>query len=325
MAEHIRSSTHRTSTPSGRTPPSPGAGRAAAPATDHDASSSPSADPSTGNPSTASPDAVATPPAQPTDGSTERSKDGPKDGPKDGATTDSGRGFSRFSKAQLLVGLLVASLGFAIVVQLRQTEQQGLASLRQSDLVRILDDVGDRRDRLAAEASDLESQRRELSDVRTGDQAALDAARSRATTLGILAGTVAAEGPGVEVYITDPRATVRAATLLDLVQELRDAGAEAIQIGSARVIASTSFSDVDGGIAVDNVMLRPPYTVRAIGDGQTMATALEIPGGVIASIPEGAHATVATRESVEVSALHALPEAQYARPAVTPTPASSGK
>jgi uncharacterized protein YlxW (UPF0749 family) len=244
---------------------------------------------------------------------------GTPDSPAAGSRT-----FSRFSKAQLLVGVLVAALGFAIVVQLRQTEQQGLASLRQSDLVRILDDVGDRRDRLAAEASDLESQRRQLSDVRTGDQAALDAARSRATTLGILAGTVAAKGPGVEVYITDPRAAVRAATLLDLVQELRDAGAEAIQIGSARVIASTSFSDVDGGVAIDNVMLRAPYTVRAVGDGQTMATALEIPGGVIASMPEGAHATVATRDEVEVTALHALPDPQYARPAVTPTPTRSG-
>ncbi|HET8615953.1 MAG TPA: DUF881 domain-containing protein [Actinomycetales bacterium] len=246
------------------------------------------------------------------------------DAPDEPTGTDgapASRRLARFSKAQLLVALLVAALGFAIVVQLRQTEQQGLASLRQSDLVRILDDVGDRRDRLAAEASDLESQRRQLSDVRTGDQAALDAARSRASTLGILAGTVAAKGPGVEVYITDPQASVRAATLLDLVQELRDAGAEAIQIGSARVIASTSFTDVDGGIAVDNVMLRAPYTVRAVGDGQTMATALEIPGGVIASMPAGAHATVATHDEVEVTALHALPDPQYARPAVTPSPA----
>jgi uncharacterized protein YlxW (UPF0749 family) len=237
----------------------------------------------------------------------------------------SGRGrLSRFSKAQLLVAVLVAALGFAIVVQLRQTEQQGLATLRQSDLVRILDDVGDRRDRLAAEASDLESQRRELTDVRTGDQAALDAARSRATTLGILAGTVAAKGPGVEVYITDPGATVRAATLLDLVQELRDAGAEAIQIGAARVVASTAFTDITDGVAVDNLVLTAPYTVRAIGDGQTMATALEIPGGVIASMPEGAHATVATRDEVEVTALHAMPDPAYARPAATPTPQASG-
>jgi uncharacterized protein YlxW (UPF0749 family) len=230
---------------------------------------------------------------------------------------------SRFSKAQLLVAVLVAALGFAIVVQLRQTEQQGLATLRQSDLVRILDDVGDRRDRLAAEASDLESQRRELTDVRTGDQAALDAARARAMTLGILAGTVAAKGPGVEVYITDPRSTVRAATLLDMVQELRDAGAEAIQIGAARVVASTAFSDIRGGVAVDNLVLSAPYTVTAIGDGQTMATALEIPGGVIASMPEGAHATVATREEVEVTALHAMPDPAYARPAATPTPKPS--
>lgn len=229
----------------------------------------------------------------------------------------------RLSRAQVLAAVLVAALGFALVAQLRQTEEQGLATLRQSDLIRILDDVGDRRDRLASEASDLEVQRRELTDVRTGAQAALAAAQQRATTLGILAGTVAAHGPGVEVYITDPDAALRAATMLDLVQELRDAGAEAIQIGSARVVASTSFSDVKGGLAVDAVVLQAPYVVRAIGDGQTMATALEIPGGVVAGMPTGSHTTVAVRDDVDITALHAVPRPQYAQPAVTATPSPS--
>ncbi|GMA89255.1 hypothetical protein GCM10025868_45050 [Angustibacter aerolatus] len=54
-----------------------------------------------------------------------------------------------------------------------------------------------------------------------------------------------------------------------------------------RVVASTAFTDADGGVAVDGTVVPAPFTVLAIGDSQTMATALEIPGGVLASLPEG--------------------------------------
>lgn len=234
-----------------------------------------------------------------------------------GPTRRTGKG------AQALGAVLVAALGFALVAQLRQSNEQGLADLRQSDLVRILDDVGDRRDRLAAEASELQAQQRELTSGASGSQAAIEAAEARIEALGILAGTLPAQGPGVEVSITDPSGAVKAAQLLDLVQELRDAGAEAMQIGSVRVVASTAFTDVPGGVRADGTTLEAPFTVLAIGDSQTMATALEIPGGVIASLPEGANATVAAREEVMVTALHAVREPQYARPAATASPAPS--
>lgn len=228
----------------------------------------------------------------------------------------------RASRAQVLGTVLVTALGFALVVQVRQTDEQGLASLRQSDLVRILDDVGDRRDRLAAEASDLRAQQQALSSSVNGSQAALQAARERVDALGVLAGTLPATGPGVEVFLSDPDGAVKAATVLDLVQELRDAGAEAIQVGPVRVVASTAFTDGSAGVSVDGTVVRAPYSVLAIGDSETMATALQIPGGIVASLPEGARATVASREEVTVTALHAVAAPQYARPAATPTPAA---
>lgn len=216
--------------------------------------------------------------------------------------------------SRVLAAALVAALGFAFVAQLRQSDEQGLSALRQSDLVRILDDVGDRRDRLSAEALDLQAQQRELASGVNGSQAAIDAARSRLDALGVLAGTLGATGPGIEVFISDPDAAVRSAQMLDLVQELRDAGAEAIQIGAVRVVASTSFTDSPGGVSVDGTAVRPPYTVLAIGDSQTLATALEIPGGIVASLPDGARATVASRTEVDVTALHAVTAPRYARP-----------
>jgi uncharacterized protein YlxW (UPF0749 family) len=226
----------------------------------------------------------------------------------------------RVSRAQLLAALLVAGLGFALVAQLTQDETERLASLRQSDLVRILDDIGDRRDRLAAERSDLEAEQRDLASGATDSEAAIKVARARLDALGVLAGTVPAAGTGLEVSISDPTGSVRAAQILDLVQELRDAGAEAVQIGSSRVVATTAFTDLAGGVAVDGVRQSPPYTVLAIGDGQTMSTALQIPGGVIASLPDGAEGTAAVKEDVQISALRPVPRPRYARPAAPAAP-----
>jgi uncharacterized protein YlxW (UPF0749 family) len=224
------------------------------------------------------------------------------------------------TRAQLLAAGLVAALGFALVAQLNQDQSQRLSGLRQSDLVQILDDIGDRRDRLASEQSDLEAEQREIATGATDSAAAIEAAQERLDSLGVLAGTVAAQGTGVQVFISDQKSAVRAAKVLDLVQELRDAGAEAIQVGSSRVVATTSFTDAPGGVAVDGVTQGAPYTVLAIGDGQTMATALQIPGGVIDGLPDGARGTVAVKDDIQITALRPVPRPRYARPAASAAP-----
>ena len=45
--------------------------------------------------------------------------------------------------------------------------------------------------------------------------------------------------------ITDPEGEIERGALLDTVQELRDAGAEVIQVGPVRVVAQTCFTDGD--------------------------------------------------------------------------------
>ncbi|WP_432482070.1 DUF881 domain-containing protein [Kineococcus esterisolvens] len=226
----------------------------------------------------------------------------------------------RATRAQLLAGVLCAALGFGVVVQVRQTDVAGLADLRESDLVRILDDAGERGDRLAEEVRELERTRSELSAGSDSAEAAARAAEQRAREHGLLAGTVAAVGPGITATIADPAGQVRAATLVSLVQELRDAGAEAIQVGDVRVVASTAFQEAPAGsgpgVVADGRLLTPPYEVRVVADPQTVSTALDIPGGVRESLRQlGAELTVRTSEEVRVSALHAVSSPQYARPA----------
>ncbi len=225
--------------------------------------------------------------------------------------------------------MLTLLLGFAVVTQVRQTQQTGLSALRQDDLVNVLDDVNQRETRLEDEARQLQATQQKLQSGSNSSQAALQAAQSRLDTLGILTGTKPATGPGIRLIITDPGGKVSAATVLDTVEELRDAGAEAIQIGTVRVVASTSFVDGTGsspaGIAVDGTLLHAPYIVLAIGDPQTLQAALNIPGGVLETLQgQGADGNVTSEQQVQITALHAVSAPRYARPAPTPSGSSGG-
>lgn len=232
----------------------------------------------------------------------------------------------RVRRVDVAVAALLGILGFAVAVQVRSTQDDGLlASARQEDLVRILDDLSNRSDRLRSEVEDLTTTRDRLTTGTDRGRAAVEQARRRAEVLGVLAGTVPAEGPGVLLTVADPDGTVRADALLDALEELRDAGAEALQLEGrpeggttpvARVVASTSFVDDDEGVRVDGTLLRPPYRFTVVGAPETIVRALAIPGGVEDNIAsQGGTATVEQRDRVRVGALRPLVPPRYARPA----------
>jgi uncharacterized protein YlxW (UPF0749 family) len=86
--------------------------------------------------------------------------------------------------------------------------------------------------------------------------------------------------------------------------------------GSVRIVASTYFVDAtNGGIVVDGKRLTGPYTLWVIGVPQTMQTALQIPGGVVASVNSlGGSVTMEPRTMVEVTAVRKATSLRYARP-----------
>jgi uncharacterized protein YlxW (UPF0749 family) len=135
--------------------------------------------------------------------------------------------------------------------------------------------------------------------------------------LEILAGLVAVKGPGVAVRITDPAGEFGFELLLDLVQELRDAGAEAIAVNGRRIGARTAFASTRRGtLTVDGQEVAEPYEVLAIGDPATMEVGLRIPGGAVDTVDalKDASVTVERRSEVRVPALERLPSFEAARP-----------
>jgi uncharacterized protein YlxW (UPF0749 family) len=224
-------------------------------------------------------------------------------------------GAPRSTKAQALGAVLALALGFAIATQIQQTQDSGLESMRQDDLVRVLDDVSQRSTRLDQQVRELQAQRDELSNGADTSQAAIDQATKQLDALRILAGTAPAQGPGIKVTIGDPTQKVTAAMLLDLLQELRDAGAEVVQYGANRVVASSWFSSSGGQLQVDGQPLPRPVIVQAIGDKATMAAALNIPGGIVETLRRAdATATIEQLDIVRIDALQSPRTPRYAQP-----------
>lgn len=220
----------------------------------------------------------------------------------------------RARSAAPLIGALLALLGFAVAVQVRSNAAgDSLAGARQDDLARILDDQNAQVDRLQQQITELQSAKQKLSASGSDAAAARAEAQKQADALSVLTGTAPAHGPGIQVTIKDPESKLRAEDLLDIIEELRGAGAEVIQFGAVRVGTGSAFTDSSSGVVLDGVTVRSPYVVLAIGDPKTMDTALNIQGGVVDTVQSlGGVVTISERQQVSVTAVRPLPEPKFA-------------
>ena len=226
------------------------------------------------------------------------------------------RWFTGHHASAAVIGVLTLVLGFAIAVQVHANSSgDSLSTLREDDLIGILDDQNARADRLRQQVAALQDNLRQLQDSGDRSAAARQQAEEQARTLGVLLGTLPATGPGVSVTVTDPDGKLSGEDLYDVVQELRGAGAEAIQFGAVRVSTSTWFEGDGGTVQVDGTALSAPYRVTAIGDPKTLDTALNIPGGVAATVrAAGGSLTVTELNSVSIRVTTSLPRPKYAQP-----------
>ncbi len=184
---------------------------------------------------------------------------------------------------RLLTAVACAALGFLLIAQLEATEDVGerLDIEREEDLAQILSDLTTQSDRLQEEITELRLTLLGFSNSVQSDELAVQSLQRRLDELRVLAGTVEVEGEGVRLTIEDPDGQVVQELLVDTVQELRDAGAEAIAVNDVRLVASSSFTTRNNRLVVDGQPLRAPYRIAAIGSADTIAEALAIPGGAV--------------------------------------------
>lgn len=181
---------------------------------------------------------------------------------------------------QLSVALVAFVLGLLVVVQLRsQQADPGLATLSTQELTFLVGNLSDENNRLQAEVSTLE---RELAGIASGqsrgedsvDQLRAELARIRAWT-----GLEAVYGPGVTITV-DGR--LDGPAVEDLLNELRNAGAEAIAIDGMRIVPGVVVVGAPGEILVDGQALGASFEIRAIGSPPALTGSLTRVGGIVA-------------------------------------------
>lgn len=208
--------------------------------------------------------------------------------------------------------ILSVLLGIFISIAIKQNDQpELLTSVREDELVLILDDLSKQKDALEIE---LLKQSQILDSLKSGSgDEARKAAQNRIDQLILLSGTAPVAGRGIQVLITGDVYSVNSFTILDTVQELRDAGAVAIEVNGVRVINSTYFTDTNEGISVNNTKIRSPYKLLALGDPETMSTALKIPGGMSENVTtSGGNVIITEFPELEITSSVPLTTPEYA-------------
>lgn len=250
------------------------------------------------------------------DGGPEGERDEVPDEPRESGRSRLARAMVRPSRSQAVVAVLLALVGFAAVTQIRSTEDSAYAGLREQDLIDVLDGLAGTTQRTQAEIDRLTQVREDLSSEATRRRAALERSREEVDALNVLAGLVPVTGPGVRVTIEEETGAVKVSTFLDVIQELRSVGAEAIQVnGEVRLVAQSAYEEGEGGIVVDGVLLEPPYVVDAIGEPTALTGSMVFPYGPSRTVRgDGGVLTVEELPSIDITTVREQVQPDFAQP-----------
>jgi uncharacterized protein YlxW (UPF0749 family) len=171
------------------------------------------------------------------------------------------------------------------------TARQGAAAVegQRLELAAIVETRLERVTMLQADIATLEAEIAALTEAAIEREGSGSSLVSRATTVGVAAGTTAVAGPGFRVVIDDAPAdgsgvTPEGGRVLDVdvqqvVNGLWEAGAEAVAVSGQRLTATSAIRSANDVVLVNYEPVFPPYEVRAIGDPRRLPTAFAASDG----------------------------------------------
>lgn len=188
----------------------------------------------------------------------------------------------RAPRSQALVAAVAFLLGLLVVAQIRAQSGNGtLAGLTSQDLTFLVANLNTRNEQLRREIATLERQLAALELGGSRGASSVSEMQADLDRIRAWAGLDRIAGDGIEITISGP---IGSRAIEDLVNELRNAGAEAIAIEDVRVVPGTVIGGLPGSISVDDTALDDPVTIRAIGTPETLTGSLARAGGIIAQL-----------------------------------------
>lgn len=200
---------------------------------------------------------------------------------------------SRAAQASLFAVALL--IGLLLVGQLRsQARPTEISSLPAQDLSELIDTLGARNRELRAGLADLQETLREYRVAGTQGQSALEVSREDLRRITAFGGLAAVEGQGLVLDVDGSLDTI---ALNDLINELRNAGAEAISVNDVRITHRSVAVQGPRSLVIDGVEIGDRFTISAIGSPEGLLSAMERPGGIIAQLEQFIDATIVATQS----------------------------
>lgn len=201
----------------------------------------------------------------------------------------------RHSGAELSVVAVCVVIGFLVAVQLKSVKINSEAAQtnagRLETLQELYNDVVGQRDDLQAELTQVNAELARYRDSAAHSTGQGEALMAEAQRLAGLAGLTDVEGPGVSVVLKDSTVAntggseadyiVHDSDLLTVINDLRDAGAEALSLNGERILATSEIRCAGSVVIVNGRRYAAPFVVFAIGNPDTLYQALTMRGGVV--------------------------------------------
>ncbi len=197
----------------------------------------------------------------------------------------------KFGKA-LVFGILCLILTFAITVQLRVSSLSESESSQTKITDKLKDEIFRLNDENVKLAEKFQNTTSELDDAR--NQAAQNDSSSKDTSelikkYTIVSGKTDVTGQGIIIKYKPSDNEEKAdmvKDLRDIVNEIKNAGAEAIEINNQRIVGTTAIEMVKNKIEINDTEVSENFIIKAIGDSNLMYSGLIRPGGTIENIRE---------------------------------------
>ena len=208
----------------------------------------------------------------------------------------------------ITLGIMCFLLTIALCVQIRTMNSASSTVSQTLADNGLRDEVLRMKERYDSTVSKITNAQRELEKVRqtaTQDDADADAKQQELTENNMILGYTDVIGDGIEVYLEDSTTTdptidqtyqlIHYDDLQWIINELKNAGAEAIEVNGQRIVNTTAITCEGNIIKINDVRIGSPFTIRAIGSQELLYGALERSGSWIDSIRYGGNTALVTK------------------------------
>lgn len=209
----------------------------------------------------------------------------------------------------ITLGVMCLLLTIAICVQVRTMNSASSTVSQTLADNNLRDQVLKMKERYDNASNDLGNAQKELEKVRqaaTQDDASAEAKEQELKENNMILGNTDVTGEGIEILLQDAANTnsslnaseqiIHYSDIQDVVNELKNAGAEAIEVNGQRIVNTTAITCEGNIIKINGERIGSPFTIKAIGSKDLLYGAIERAGSILDWIREGGNTAIATKQ-----------------------------